>query len=129
TYGLRFDSFLPLDGGGSLTAEAIERGTVDVGVMFTTDGVLDEGNLVVLEDDRLLQPAENLTPIVREDAVERFGPGLVLALDRVSALLTTEALRTLNSQVALGADPAEVAHRWLQAHGSTTQEMVAQAGE
>ncbi|HEY6566086.1 MAG TPA: glycine betaine ABC transporter substrate-binding protein, partial [Actinomycetota bacterium] len=47
TYGLRFDSFLPLDGGGSLTAEAIERGTVDVGVMFTTDGVLDEGNLVV----------------------------------------------------------------------------------
>lgn len=123
TYHLRFDSFLPLDGGGSFTAEAIERGTVDVGVMFTTDGVLDEGNLVALEDDRLLQPAENLTPLVREDAVERFGPGVALALDRVSALLTTDALRTLNSQVAQGDDPAEVARRWLQAHGSTSPEV------
>ena len=129
TYHLRFDAFLPLDGGGSFTAEAIERGTVDIGVMFTTDGVLDEGNLVALEDDLRLQPAENLTPLVREDTIERFGPGLALALDQVSALLTTDALRTLNGQVSQGADPAEVAHEWLEAHGSTIQDVVAQAGE
>ena len=92
TYRLRFDSFLPLDGGSSITAEAIERGTIDVGVMFSTDGVLSDEDLVVLRDDRHLQPAENLTPVVREDTVRRFGPGLADALDQVSALLTTGCL-------------------------------------
>ena len=117
SYDLRFDSFIPLPSGGSLTAEAIERGTVDVGIMFTTDGVLaDSGSdLVVLEDDRQLQPAENLTPLVRGDAIERFGPGLAHALDRVSGLLTTDALRDLNDLVERGSDVAAVARSWLDA--------------
>ena len=68
-----FESFLPLDAGGPITADAVQRGTVDVGVLFTTDGSLAEHDLVLLEDDRRLQPAENVTPLVRRDAVERFG--------------------------------------------------------
>ncbi len=85
--------------------------------MFSTDGALTEDNLVVLRDDRHLQPAENLTPLVRHDAVQRFGPGLADALDQVSALLTTDDVRDLNAQVADGSDPSTVAHAWLEAHG------------
>ena len=115
-YHLTFDSFLPLEGGGALTAEAIARGTVDAGVMFTTDGALSSDDLVVLDDDRHLQPAENLTPLVREDTLARFGPGLRDTLDLVSAALTTKALRDLNDEVEGGSDAATVAAGWLADH-------------
>ena len=117
TYGLEFESFLPLDAGGPITAEAVQRGTVDVGVLFTTDGSLAEHDLVLLEDDRLLQPAEHLTPLVRRDAVARFGPEMVEVLDAVSAALSTEELRRLNASVRSGVAPSRAAAVWLAEHG------------
>jgi osmoprotectant transport system substrate-binding protein len=117
TYGLDFESFLALDAGGPITAEAVQRGTVDVGVLFTSDGSLAEHDLVLLEDDRRLQPAENLTPIVRRDAVARFGPEMVAVLDAVSAALSTEELRRLNASVRSGISPTRAAQVWLAEHG------------
>lgn len=117
TYGLEFESFLPLDAGGPITAEAVQRGTVDVGVLFTTDGSLADHDLVLLEDDRLLQPAEHLTPLVRRDAVTRFGPEMVEVLDAVSAALSTDALRRLNASVRSGVAPSRAAAVWLAEHG------------
>jgi osmoprotectant transport system substrate-binding protein len=117
TYGLDFGSFLPLDSGGPITAEAVQRGTVDVGVLFTTDGSLAEHSLVLLEDDRRLQPAENVTPLVRREAVAHFGPELVEVLDAVSAVLTTEDLRSLNSAIRSGATATRAAALWLAEHG------------
>lgn len=123
TYGLSFEAFLPLDTGGPLTAEALERGTVDVAVVFTSEGALVDRNLVLLRDDLRLQPAENITPLVRTDVLERFGPDMAVALDDVSALLTTQALRQMNAAIAEGAEPAEVAGQWLEENGSgPTQE-------
>jgi osmoprotectant transport system substrate-binding protein len=115
-YDLAFNSFLPLGGGGTFTGEAITRGSVDVGIMFTTDGVLAGHELVVLDDDRGLQPAENLTPLVRDDTLQRFGPQVADVLDLVSAQLTTEALRSLNGEVERGSDIATVAEAWLSDH-------------
>ena len=117
TYGLEFESFLPLDAGGPITAEAVQRGTVDVGVLFTTDGSLAEHDLVLLEDDRLLQPAEHVTPLVRRGAVTRFGPEMVDVLDAVSAELSTDALRRLNASVRSGVAPTRAAAVWLAEHG------------
>jgi len=102
-YGLHFESFLPLDTGGPLSADAIQRGTVDVGMLFTTDGMLAGDDLVLLRDDRHLQPAESVTPIVRADTLERFGGGVRSALDTVSDQLTTEDLRQMNASVSAGA--------------------------
>ena len=115
-YGLTFGSFLPLDVGGPVTAEAVERGTVDVGVLFTSDGHLAQGDLVLLKDDRHLQPAESIIPLVRRDAVERFGEGIVHVLDRVSARLTTEGLQRLNALVTEGTSIDEAAAIWLDEH-------------
>ena len=117
TYGLDFEAFLALDAGGPITAEAVQRGTVDVGVLFTSDGGLAEHDLVLLEDDRRLQPAENLTPLVRRDAVARFGPEMVELLDAVSAALSTDELRGLNASVLSGVPPARVAAVWLAEQG------------
>ncbi|MGZ8598307.1 MAG: ABC transporter substrate-binding protein [Actinomycetota bacterium] len=119
TYGLTFASFLPLDAGGPITADAVQRGTVDVGVLFTSDGGLTEHGLVLLRDDRRLQPAENVTPLVRRDAVEQFGPELSETIDAVSAELTTKELRALNALVSGGATPGEAAATWLDGHELT----------
>ena len=120
-YGITFASFLPLDAGGPITAEAVARGTVDVGVLFTSDGSLAAPDLVLLRDDRRLQPAENVTPLVHDDAVSRFGPSLTDALKAVSTELTTTELRELNSKVREGENVRQVAARWLREHGLAGQ--------
>ena len=73
-YGLDFARFLPLDVGGPLTHQALERGHVDVALLFTTDPGIAADDLVVLADDLALQPAENVTPVVHREVVDRWGP-------------------------------------------------------
>jgi osmoprotectant transport system substrate-binding protein len=116
-YGLQFETFLPLDAGGPLTHQALTGGHIDVAVLFTTDPEIDTPALAVLDDDRRLQPAENVVPLVRAEIVERWGDALVRLVDGVSARLTTEDLRALNARVADGDSPAAVAERWLDAEG------------
>jgi osmoprotectant transport system substrate-binding protein len=117
TYGLRFRRFVPLDAGGPLTLEALRAGLVDVAELFTTDPAIGNG-VVALTDDRRLQPAENVTPIIHREVLRRWGRGPADRLDDVSGRLTTDVLRGLNAEVASGTrDPAEVAERWLAAEG------------
>ena len=117
-YGLRFRSFIPLDAGGPLTRQALEAGYIGAALLFTTDPGIPARHLVVLADDRGLQPAENITPLVRRDAIVRYGPNLVAVLNRVSALLETGTLRALDARVELaGQDPRLVAASWLRAQG------------
>ena len=116
-YGLRFKAFIPLDAGGPLTLQALEAGNVGVALLFTTDPAIPARHLVILADDRGLQPAENITPLVRQDVIVRYGPHLVALLNRISALLDTGTLRALDAQVELdGHGPRSVARAWLRAH-------------
>jgi osmoprotectant transport system substrate-binding protein len=121
-YGLRFKAFIPLDAGGPLTLQALEAGNIGAALLFTTDPGIPARHLVVLADDRGLQPAENITPLVRRDVVVRYGPNLLAALNKVSALLDTGTLRALDAQVELdGQGPRSVARAWLRAHGLIPQ--------
>jgi osmoprotectant transport system substrate-binding protein len=115
-YGLRFADFVALDAGGPLTVQALEAGLVDVALLFTTHPAVGTG-LVALGDDRSLQPAENVTPVLHQDVLGHFGADLAEPLDRVSGQLTTPALRSLNAQVADGRAAADVAAAWLAAEG------------
>ena len=116
-YGLHFESFVPLDEGGALTVAALQAGHVQAALLFTSDGQIDAHGFVLLEDDLPLQPAENVTPIVRTDALTRFGPMLVGVTNAVSAALTTEDLQRMNAEVASGRSPHAVASAWLAEHG------------
>jgi osmoprotectant transport system substrate-binding protein len=117
-YGIEFVSFVPLDQSGAISADALARGLVDVALFFTTSAEIVRNRFVLLEDDRHLQPAEHVTPIVRADALERFGSRLTQAIDSVSGLLTTEDLRALNAEVEIGdRTPRSVAREWLVSHG------------
>jgi osmoprotectant transport system substrate-binding protein len=113
TYGLTFGEFVTLDTGGPLTREALKEGVVDVALMFTTDPAIGNQGLVELEDDRGLQPAESITPLVRNEIIDRWGPAVVDVIDAVSARLTTSAVRDLNgATLPLGTDVAAVATAW-----------------
>ena len=113
-YGIEFAEVVALDAGGPLTRQALTTGIVDVALLFSTDPAIVGDELVELVDDRALQPAENVTPIVRRAAVDRFGPRLVDTLDAVSARLDTETLRELNARATRGSVRA-TATQWLDA--------------
>jgi osmoprotectant transport system substrate-binding protein len=118
-YGLRFARFLAMPS-RRVTADALETGEIDVGMIETTDASQLGQDLVQLEDDRGLQPAENVVPVVRRQVVDRYGAGLVRLLDAVSARLTSGGLTALNRQVAVEDRPAAaVAAAWLRAHPVT----------
>jgi osmoprotectant transport system substrate-binding protein len=117
-YGLHFAGFVPL-ATQSYVRQALEDDVVDVGVLFTTDGALAGDDLILLRDDRGLQPAENLVPVVRADVLEApDGERVAAALDEVSQRLTTANLRFLNWRVAVARnDPATEARGWLIRQG------------
>lgn len=105
-YGLQFGEFVALDAGGALTHQALLQGDVDVALLFSTDPLIAARDLVELVDDRGLQPAENITPLLRTEIVDRWGDGVVTVIDGASAELTTSAVRTLNE--AAGTPDADV---------------------
>jgi osmoprotectant transport system substrate-binding protein len=118
SYGITFGQvFSNLDSGGPRTVSALAEGTVDVALLFTSDGAIDLNDFVLLEDDLDLQPAENVTPIIRTGVLDRFGPPLADTVNAVSALLSTGELRTLNAELARGATPQQIASRWLASNG------------
>ena len=115
TYGIEFGEFRPLDAGGPLTVKALDSGEVDVALMFTTLGVFADKDYVQLEDDKGLQPAENIVPIVRTEALN---DDVEAALNAVSEALTTEDMIALNKAVDIdGEDPETVAEEFLTEKG------------
>ena len=116
TYGLRFKTFVATDTGGPVTLQALEAGQIGAALLFTTDPAIAARHLVILTDSRSLQPAENITPLVRRSTIKRYGPRLLATLNAVSAHLTTATLRYLNGRVQLaGMKPRTVASGWLRA--------------
>lgn len=113
-YGVTFDEFVPQPT-LAFTAESLRRGEIDVGVLFSTAPEAEADDLVVLADDRRLQPADNLVPVLRRDAVERWGSELTDTLDAVSAVLTTADVRDMNRRIAEGESVVDVAADWLLA--------------
>jgi osmoprotectant transport system substrate-binding protein len=113
-YGLKFKEFVRLDTGGPVTRQALKDGYVDVALLFTTDPAIDRDDLVPLADDRGLQPAENIIPLVRTEVVDRYGLEFVNLVDEVSARLTTDVLSDLNAEVESGKSYSAVAAGWLK---------------
>ena len=116
-YGLEFAAFEPFDTQAQRVT-ALRQGVVDVAMLTTTDGNLATGDLVLLADDRHLQPAENVVPVVTESAAARYGNRLTGAVNEVSSRLTTNALLFLNWRVQVaGDDVLTEARAWLERQG------------
>jgi osmoprotectant transport system substrate-binding protein len=115
TYGLQFKKFTALDAGGPLTKSALDSGAIDIGLVFSSDGSIPAKGYVVLQDDKHLQTADNIAPVIRDD---KLTDKVRKALDSVSAALTSDKLAALNKQVDIDkADPAAVAQQFLKDNG------------
>lgn len=115
-YGIEFEEFIPLDARSRVGA--LQQGTIDVALAFTTDAALAENDWLVLEDDRQLVPAENVALAIRMNVVEVYGEELESIVASISAELTTEALSELNRQVQSdGVESERVARGWLESVG------------
>jgi osmoprotectant transport system substrate-binding protein len=116
-YGLKFAAFEPFDTLPQRVTALLD-GVIDVAMLTTTDGNLATGNLVLLADDRHLQPAENVVPVVTDSVAARYGKRLTGVLDEVSSRLTTNALLFLNWRVQVaGDDVVAEARAWLERQG------------
>ena len=115
TYGLTFASFKALDASDTLTYAALTNGDVQVAEVFSTDARIADKGLVVLQDDKHLQLADNIVPVIRKD---KATPGVTALLNKVSALITTDGLTALNKKVTVDkADATAVADQFLKDNG------------
>jgi osmoprotectant transport system substrate-binding protein len=117
TYGITFKEVKSLDPGGPLTVQALDAGQIDVGLLFTTDYTIVQKGWVLLDDDKHLQLADNVTPVLAQSLVDAYGAPLTDALNAVSAALTTADLTQMNTDVAGGKDTKDVAKAFLQSKG------------
>jgi len=117
TYGLTFKSFKALDAGGPLTVAALDQNKIQVAELFTTSGVIASKGWVLLQDDKNLQPADNVTPVLRNEIVAAYGKTMTDLINAVSAKITTTVLTDLNKQTDIDQkDPDDVAKAWLESN-------------
>jgi len=113
-YGLHFKAVKTLDTDGPLTRAAFKNGSIQIGLVFTTDADLKGLGLVVLEDDKHMTAAYNVVPVIRQAAASTE---VTTVLNSIDGKLTTADLISMVDQVAnQHLDAATVATTWLQQH-------------
>jgi osmoprotectant transport system substrate-binding protein len=102
-YGLKFKEVKKLDSGGPKTLAALADGSIDVGLVFSSDGAVAAQNLVVLEDDKKLQKTDNITALCRSSVPADAQQ----VIDKVDQALTTEKLQELNKKFSVDKEDAK----------------------
>lgn len=116
TYGIAVAGIDPKGVGTPQAKQAVKDGADQLVLTTTTDATLDSYGLVLLEDDKKLQNADNVLPVV--NAKDAGAPEVAAALDRLTKVLTTADLVDLNRKVdAERAKPADVAKTYLESKG------------
>lgn len=114
-YNMNFKTVNPVDGGLRYTAlNSNETQVIDA---FTTDGLIEQFKLTVLEDDKSFFPPYHAVPIVKEETLEKF-PELRDVLGELDGKLTDEKMRKLNYEVDVNKRDAKVvANEFLKSEG------------
>ncbi|MEY2478900.1 MAG: osmoprotectant transport system substrate-binding protein [Actinomycetota bacterium] len=114
-YGLKFKAFKALDTGGPITKAALEKDEVQVARLFSADAAIKEKSFVILDDDKFIQPAGNVVPVISTELVD---DEITAVLDKVSSTLTTDDLTTMNTKIDVDKEDADkVAHDYLVEKG------------
>ncbi|MFD0154439.1 ABC transporter substrate-binding protein [Streptomyces sp. NPDC055721] len=115
-YGIDVTGIDPKGVGTPQAKQAVKDGVDQLVLTTTTDATIDSFGLVFLEDDKKLQNADNVLPVV--NAKDAGAPEIATALDKITKVLTTADLAELNRKVdAERAKPEDVAKEYLTAKG------------
>lgn len=99
-------------------ATALNDSAIDVAQVCTTQPEIGSMNLVLLTDDKHLQPAQNLLPLASSELADAGGADLAETLNAITAKLTTEALTELGVAININHELiADVAQQFLQDNG------------
>ncbi|MBY8339260.1 ABC transporter substrate-binding protein [Streptomyces spinosirectus] len=97
TYGIRVTAVDPKGVGTTQAKRAVQSGEDQLVLTTTTDATLPGFGLVLLADDKHLQNADYVVPVVNRSRAG--GKGAAAALDRLNDVLTTADLASMNEQV------------------------------
>ncbi|ARX85404.1 amino acid ABC transporter substrate-binding protein [Streptomyces alboflavus] len=115
-YGIDVAGIDPKGVGTTQSKQAVKNGTDQLVLTTTTDATLKNFGLVILEDDKKLQNADNILPVVNEK--EAGDKKIAAALAKVTKTLTTDDLIELNRKVdAERQKEVDVAKEYLESKG------------
>ncbi|MFF1448313.1 ABC transporter substrate-binding protein [Streptomyces sp. NPDC058274] len=116
TYGIDITGVDPKGVGTTQAKRAVQNGQDQLVLTTTTDATLDEFGLVLLADDKHLQNADYIVPVVNRS---RAGSaGVTKALGKLNSVLTTADLASMNQQVdSWRRLPEDVARTYLKEKG------------
>ena len=122
TYGFKLtpDQLIVLSGGdtaATIKAAADQTNGTNAAMVYGTDGAIAPSGLVVLDDDKAVQPVYQPTAIVREEVL-KANPAIADTLKPIFESLDLVTLQTLNARVQIGGEPAKaVAEDYLKSKG------------
>jgi osmoprotectant transport system substrate-binding protein len=119
-FTLKPEQLVTLSGGdtaATIAAAANQTDGVNAAMVYGTDGGIAPSGLVVLEDDKGVQPVYQPAPIIREAVLQQY-PQIKDLLAPVFAKLDLTTLQTLNGRIQVGGEGAKaVAVDWLRQTG------------
>ncbi|MCJ8506887.1 ABC transporter substrate-binding protein [Rhizobium lemnae] len=120
SFKLQPNQLITLSGGdtaATIAAAANQTNGANAAMVYGTDGGIAPSGLVVLEDDKGVQPVYQPAPVIREDVLKK-NPKIEEILKPVFAKLDLVTLQELNGRVQLGGEPAKaVADDFLKKNG------------
>ena len=116
-YGLTFKKTMDMDIG--LKYKALNKGKIDVMVIFTTDGQLSVSDVTVLNDDKHFYPSYLCGNVIRTEVLKEH-PELNDIFQSLTNTISDEAMAKMNYEVeSEDKEPREVAREFLQKTGLT----------
>lgn len=111
-YDMKFKEEIGVE--GVLRYQSIERGDTQVTEAFSTDGMLSQYNLTVLEDDKNFFPPYHAVPVIRSSTAKKH-PELVDVLNKLSNIISDEDMRNMNFKVDVEKkNPKDIAVEFLK---------------
>ena len=89
----------------TIAAAAQQTSGVNAAMVYGTDGGIEPAGLVVMEDDKAVQPFYQPAPVVRAGVLEEY-PKIPEVLNPIFAGLDLATLQELNARIQVGGEPA-----------------------
>jgi len=98
TYGMNIKSFKSLSESTALTIKSIKDGSIDLGLVFTSDPTVAANGLFVPADNKNLQASDNIVPVLQASLATGAAAS---ALNAVNAQLSQSTLVSINKAVTM----------------------------
>jgi osmoprotectant transport system substrate-binding protein len=99
-------------------ADALTNEVIDVAQVCTTQPDIVTFNLAVMEDDKALQPAQNIVAVASKELADAAPADFAETINSINALLTTEELTQLGVEIVVNqTSKEEVATAFLEDNG------------